>query len=88
VSPVHLAANNGVADMNTHAVKLQVEAKVPKECIFWSEADGWTGVCEELSITIQGTSFENAKKAMEAALQEHIDTVLRENTKTSGQQAA
>ena len=74
--------------MNTHAVKLQVEAKVPKECLFWLEADGWTGVCEELSIAIQGTSFENAKKAMEAALQEHIETALRENPKTRGQRAA
>jgi len=74
--------------MNTHAVKLQIEAKVPKECLFWLEADGWTGVCEELSIAIQGTSFENAKKAMEAALQEQIETVLRENAKTRVQQAA
>jgi len=69
--------------MNTHAVKLQVEAKVPKECIFWLEADGWTGICEELSITVQGSSFEDVKRAMQAALQEHIETVLRENAKTS-----
>ncbi|PYV94169.1 MAG: hypothetical protein DMG89_26085 [Acidobacteria bacterium] len=61
---------------------------MPKECLFWLEADGWTGVCEELSIAIQGTSFENAKKAMEAALQEQIETVLRENAKTRVQQAA
>ena len=74
--------------MNTHAVKLQVEAKVPKECIFWLEADGWIGMCEELSVTVQGNSFEDVKKAMEASLQEHIETVLRENPKTSAQQAA
>jgi hypothetical protein len=85
---LHLAANNGVADMNTHAVKLQVEAKVPKQCIFWLEADGWTGICQELSITVQGSSFEGVKRTMEAALREHIETVLRENPKASTQQAA
>jgi len=76
------------AAMNTHAVKLRVEAKMPKDCIFWLEADGWTGICEELSVTVQGSSFEDVKRAMEAALQEHIETVLRENPKTSAQQAA
>jgi predicted RNase H-like HicB family nuclease len=74
--------------MTPHAVKLQVEAKVPKDCIFWLEADGWAGICEELSVTVQGSSFEDVKKAMEAALQEHIETILRENAKTRAQQAA
>jgi predicted RNase H-like HicB family nuclease len=83
-----LAADNGVSVMTPHAVKLQVEAKVPKDCIFWLEADGWTGICEDLSVTVQGISFEDVKRAMEAALQEHIKTVLRENTKTTAPQAA
>jgi hypothetical protein len=74
--------------MTPNAVKLQVEAKVPKDCIFWLEADGWTGTCKELSVTVQGSSFEDVKKAMEAALREHIETVLRENAKRTGQQAA
>jgi predicted RNase H-like HicB family nuclease len=74
--------------MTPHAVKLQVEAKVPKDCTFWLEADGWTGICKELSVTVQGSSFEEVKRAMEAALQEHIETVLRENPKTRAQQAA
>jgi hypothetical protein len=65
--------------MNTHAVKLQVEAKLRKDCIFWLEADGWTGICKELSVTVQESSFEDAKKAMEAALQERIEAILREN---------
>jgi hypothetical protein len=72
----------------THAVNLQVEAKVTKACIFRLEADGWTGICEELSVTVQGGSFEDVKRAMEAALQEPIETVLRENPKTSARQAA
>jgi predicted RNase H-like HicB family nuclease len=67
--------------MNTHAVKLQVEAKVPKECVFWLEADGWKGICEELAVTVQGSSFEDVKRTMEATLQEHIETVLRKNPK-------
>jgi hypothetical protein len=70
-----------------HAVKLQVGDKVPKDCTFWLEADGWTGICEDLSVTVQGSSFEDVKKAMEAALREHIETVLRENAKNT-QQAA
>jgi hypothetical protein len=65
--------------------KLQVEAKVPKDCIFWLEVDGWTGTCKELSATVQG---RDVKKAMEAALQEHIETLLRENPKTTAQRAA
>jgi predicted RNase H-like HicB family nuclease len=87
-SEKYLAADYGVADMTPHAVKLQVEAKVPKDCIFWLEADGWTGICEDLSVTVQGSSFEDAKRAMEAALQAHIETALRENAKASTRQAA
>jgi predicted RNase H-like HicB family nuclease len=74
--------------MTPHAVRLQVEAKVPKDCIFGLEADGWTGICKELSVNVQGSSFEEVKRAMEAALQEHIETLLRENPKTSAQPAA
>jgi hypothetical protein len=36
---------------------------------FWLEDDGWNGVCEELSVTVRGSSFEDAKTKMEAALQ-------------------
>ena len=74
--------------MAPHAVKLQVQAKGPKDCIFWFEADGWTGICEDLSITVQGSSFEHAKRAMEAALQEHVEIVLRETAKKSARPAA
>jgi predicted RNase H-like HicB family nuclease len=66
----------------------KVEAKVPKDCIFLLEADGWKGICERLSVTVQGSSFEDAKRAMEATLQEHIETLLRENPKTSAQRPA
>jgi hypothetical protein len=36
---------------------------------FWLEDDGCNGVCEELSVTVRGSSFEDAKTKMEAALQ-------------------
>jgi hypothetical protein len=55
--------------MTARAVKLKVFASVPKDCSFWVEDDGWNGVCEELSVTVRGSSFEDAKTKMEAALQ-------------------
>jgi predicted RNase H-like HicB family nuclease len=62
-------------------VLLLATCKVPKDCVFWLEADGWTGMCQDLSVTVQGSSFEDAKRAMEAALWEHIENVLRQNVK-------
>jgi len=47
--------------MNTHAVKLRVEAKMPKDCIFWLEADGWTGICEELSVQLKAAVLRTWK---------------------------
>jgi hypothetical protein len=48
--------------MTSHAVKLKVIAGVPKDCSFWLEDDGWNGVCEELALTVRGSSFEDAKR--------------------------
>ncbi len=47
--------------MAAHAVKLKVVPGVPKDCSFWLEDDGWNGVCEELFVTVRGSSFEDAK---------------------------
>ena len=63
--------------MTAHAVKLRVIAGIPKDCSFWLEGDVWHGVCEELSVTVRGSSFEDAKTKMEAALQAHIESALR-----------
>ena len=71
--------------MTTHAVKLKVFASVPKDCNFWLEDDGWNGVCDELSLTVRGSTFEDAKTKMEAELQAHIESVLR---KRSGKRVA
>jgi hypothetical protein len=62
--------------MPTNAVRLPVIASVPLDCVFWPENDGWTGSCEELSITVRGNSFEQAKKQMQADLQLRIASFL------------
>ena len=69
--------------MTSQAIKLKVTANVPKDCIFQLEDDGWNGVCEELSVTVRGGSFEDAKRKMEAALQAHIESVLRKHSRAT-----
>ena len=74
--------------MTAHAVKLQVIAGVPEDCSFWLENDGWNAVCEELGVTVRGSSFAEAKTKMEAALQAHIESVLRKHPRKSGRRVA
>jgi predicted RNase H-like HicB family nuclease len=66
--------------MQPHAVKVPVSAPVPIECEFWSEDDGWTGSCPQLTITVHGNNFEEAKKHMEAALQGKLESILRSHS--------
>ena len=56
--------------------QLSVTASVPMDCVFWPEDDGWTGVCEELSVTARGNNFQQAKMEMEAELQTYIESFL------------
>ena len=74
--------------MTAHPVTLKVSANVPKDCSFWPEDDSWNGVCEELSLTVRGSSFEDAKRKMEAALQSHIESILRKHSRKSGNRVA
>jgi predicted RNase H-like HicB family nuclease len=74
--------------MTSQATKLMVTAGIPKDCIFQLEDDGWNGVCEELSVTVRGSSFEDAKRKMEAALQAHIESVLRKHSRASRKKVA
>ncbi len=74
--------------MTSQSIKLKVIASVPKDCNFQLEGDGWNGVCEELSATVRGSSFEDAKRKMEAALQAHIESVLRKHSKASREKVA
>jgi hypothetical protein len=64
--------------MKSEAVTLPVIAGVPLDCSFWPEDDGWSGVCERLSVIVRGSSFEDAKKNMETTLQEQVERILRE----------
>jgi hypothetical protein len=50
--------------MTSQVVNLQVTASVPIDCGFWSEDDGWKGLCQSLMVTVSGSSFEDAKKNM------------------------
>jgi predicted RNase H-like HicB family nuclease len=68
-------------DAMTHAVKLPVAVPVALECEFWVDSDGWNGVCQEFSITVHSSSFEDAKREMEAALKAHIEGILRQGTR-------
>jgi predicted RNase H-like HicB family nuclease len=74
--------------MTAQAIRLKVTASVPKDCIFQLEHDGWNGVCDELSVTVCGSSFEDAKRKMEAALQAHIESVLRKHYTASQKKVA
>ena len=67
--------------MTSEAVKLKVAASIARECTFWAEDDGWVGVCEELSVTVRESSFEDAKRQMEAALQAYVEKVLHSKTR-------
>ena len=74
--------------MKSEAVSLPVIAGVPLDCSFWPEDDGWSGVCERLSVIVRGSSFEDAKKHMETALQEHIERIVLEHYGRSAQRVA
>lgn len=79
-------ASGGV--MTSQVAKLKVAASVARDCAFWAEGDGWAGICEELSVTVRGSSFEDAKRQMEAALQDYIEKVLRRHSKTRAKKIA
>src|SRR5580704_6139555 len=69
--------------MTSQVVNLQVTASIPIDCDFWSEDDGWKGLCKSPAITVRGSSFEDAKKNMAAELQAHIEKILREHPKSA-----
>jgi predicted RNase H-like HicB family nuclease len=58
-------------------------------CDFWSQDDGWQGLCKSLSLTVRGNSFEDAKENMVGELQLHIEKLLREHARSlSGESPA
>jgi hypothetical protein len=74
--------------MSSQIVRLQVTASVPINCDFWSEDDGWKGLCKGPSITVRGSSFEDAKKNMASELQAQIERILRERPMRSARRVA
>ena len=80
-------SKKGVTTMTADPVTLKVSANVLKDCSFWPEDDSWNGVCEELSPTVRGSSFEDTKRNMEAALQAHIESVQRKRFRASRMRA-
>jgi predicted RNase H-like HicB family nuclease len=74
--------------MTSEVVNLEVIASIPIVCDFWSEDDGWKGLCKSLSVTVRGNSFEDAKKNMAGELQVYIEGILREHPKRSTRRIA
>jgi hypothetical protein len=74
--------------MPSQVVNVQVTASIPIACDFWSEGDGWKGLCKSPSVTVRGSSFEDAKKNMAAELQTHIERILGEHPKSSARRIA
>jgi len=74
--------------MTSEVVTLEVMATIPIDCDFWSQDDGWQGLCESLSLTVGGSSFEDAKKNMAGELQVYIEKILREYSRRNAQRVA
>ncbi len=83
---IDLHSQSGVI-MTSEVVNLEVTA-IPIDCDFWSEDDGWKGLCKSLSVTVRGSSFEDAKKNMAGELQVYIERILREHAKRSARRIA
>jgi hypothetical protein len=83
----HNQDSSGVI-MTSQVVNLQVTASIPIDCNFWPEDDEWKGLCKSLSVTVRGSSFEDAKKNMATELQVQIERILREHPKRSARRVA
>jgi len=82
-------SQNGVGwIMTSEVVTLEVMATIPIACDFWSKDDGWQGLCKSLSLTVRGSSFEDAKKNMAGELQVYIEKFLREYPERTAQRVA
>ena len=64
--------------MQSHTVNMMVSGSVDFPCEFRAEAGGWIANCHDAHLQVRGDSFEDAKRNMESALQEHLIAVLRD----------
>lgn len=74
--------------MTHHAVALGVTPLLRIECKFWLGDDGWNGSSDYPPISVQSTTFEQAKAAMEFALGKHIESILENSSPINKGQAA
>jgi predicted RNase H-like HicB family nuclease len=74
--------------MTNHAVSLRVTPCVHIKCKFWLGDDGWNGSSEYPAVTVQASSFEQAKADMESALGKHIEWLLEKSRPVTKGQAA
>jgi hypothetical protein len=74
--------------MTSQIVTLQVTASIPIGCDFWSEDDGWKGLCKCAAVAVHGSSFEDAKKNMAVELKVQIERILAEHPGRSARQIA
>jgi predicted RNase H-like HicB family nuclease len=58
------------------------------ECKFWLGDDGWNGSSEHPAISVQASSFEQAKADLEFALAKHIESLLESSRPVTRGQAA
>ncbi len=74
--------------MTNHAVSLRVTPCLRIECKFWLGDDGWNGSSQFPAISVQASSFEQAKADLELALGKHIESLLEVSRHMSTGQAA
>jgi hypothetical protein len=74
--------------MTNHAVSLRVTPCLRVECKFWLGDDGWNGSSEHPAISVQASSFEQAKADLELALGKHLESLLAGNKPSTTGQAA
>lgn len=74
--------------MKNHAVALKITPCVRIDCKFWLTDDGWNGTCDDIPVTVQAASFEQAKSDMELVLGNRIEALLHQGTKAKSEHAA
>lgn len=74
--------------MRNHAVALRVTPCLRIECKFWLGDDGWNGSSEHPSISVQASSFEQAKADLESALGKHVEALLERSRPVTKSEAA
>lgn len=54
----------------------EIGVTVPILCKFWSEDGVWNAVAEDLPVAVFGSSFEEARDNLRAAIESHIESMI------------